>query len=269
MAEKNNYKDYKNHKNYKNKSDCQTQPEDKIEGRNPVLEALKSDAEIDKIYVMNHFKDPILYQIVKLANEKKIPVSRVEKQKLDRMSEVKNHQGVIAAVSQAKYVSVQEILESAYEKGKNPFLVILDGIEDTHNLGAIVRSAECAGCDGVIIPKRRAAGVNSGAYKASAGAVNYMKIARVTNLNTTILELQEQGVMIVGTDAGANMSYKDPDLTVPLAIVIGSEGYGMSEHVKQKCDTLVSLPILGHVNSLNASVCAGIMIYEALDQRMK
>lgn len=243
--------------------------EDKIEGRNPVLEALKADTEIDKIYVMNHFKDPILYQIVKLANQKKIPVSRVEKGKLDRMSEVKNHQGVIASVSQAKYVSVQEILESAYEKGKNPFLVILDGIEDTHNLGAIVRSAECAGCDGVIIPKRRAAGVNSGAYKASAGAVNYMKIARVTNLNSTILELKEQGVLIVGTDASANMSYKDPDLTVPLAIVIGSEGYGMSEHVKQKCDTLVSLPILGQVNSLNASVCAGIMIYEALNQRMK
>ena len=156
--------------------------EDKIEGRNPVLEALKAGTEIDKIYVMNHFKDPILYQIVKLANQKKIPVSRVEKGKLDRMSDVKNHQGVIASVSQAKYVSVEEILQSAYDKGKNPFLVILDGIEDTHNLGAIVRSAECAGCDGVIIPKRRAAGVNSGAYKAYKYANKKKADKKIVNL---------------------------------------------------------------------------------------
>lgn len=242
---------------------------DKIEGRNPVLEALRADKEIDKIYVQNHFKDPVMYEIVKLANSKKIPVSRVEKPKLDKLSSVKNHQGVIAAVSLASYVSVEEILNSAYEKKQNPFIVILDGIEDTHNLGAIIRSCECAGCDGVIIPKRRAAGVNSGTYKASAGAVNYMKIARVTNINNTIRYLKEQGILILGTDASAVMSYKDPDLTVPLAIVIGSEGKGMAEHTKKECDTLISLPMLGNINSLNASVSAGIIIYEALSQRLK
>lgn len=242
---------------------------DKIEGRNPVLEALRVDKEIDKIYVQNHFKDPVMYEIVKLANSKKIPVSRVEKPKLDKLSSVKNHQGVIAAVSLATYVSVEEILNSAYEKKQNPFIVILDGIEDTHNLGAVIRSCECAGCHGVIIPKRRAAGVNSGTYKASAGAVNYMKIARVTNINNTIRYLKEQGVLILGTDASAVMSYKDPDLTVPLAIVIGSEGKGMAEHTKKECDTLISLPMLGSINSLNASVSAGIIIYEALSQRLK
>ena len=242
---------------------------DKIEGRNPVLEALKSDTEIDKIYILNNFRDPVLYSIVKLANEKKIPVSRVEKPKLDKLSDIKNHQGVIAAISQTKYVSVEEILNHAYDNQKNPFIVILDGIEDTHNLGAIIRSAECAGCDGVIIPKRRAAGVNSGTYKASAGAVNHIMISRVTNINNTIRELKEQGVLILGTDADANMSYKDPDLTVPLAIVIGSEGKGMAEHTKKECDTLISIPILGQINSLNASVSAGIIIYEALDQRLK
>lgn len=242
---------------------------DKIEGRNPVLEALRADKEIDKIYVQNHFKDPVMYEIVKLANSKKIPVSRVEKPKLDKLSSVKNHQGVIAAVSLATYVSVEEILNSAYEKKQNPFIVILDGIEDTHNLGAVIRSCECAGCHGVIIPKRRAAGVNSGTYKASAGAVNYMKIARVTNINNTIRYLKEQGVLILGTDASAVMSYKDPDLTVPLAIVIGSEGKGMAEHTKKECDTLISLPMLGNINSLNASVSAGIIIYEALSQRLK
>lgn len=242
---------------------------DKIEGRNPVLEALRADTEIDKIYVQNHFKDPIIYEIVKLANSKKIPVSRVEKPKLDKLSNVKNHQGVIASVAQTTYVTVDDILSHAYENQKNPFIVILDGIEDTQNLGAIIRSCECAGCDGVIIPKRRAAGVNSGTYKASAGAVNFMKIARVTNINQTIRYLKEQGVLILGTDASANMSYKDPDLTVPLAIVIGSEGKGMAEHTVKECDTLVSIPILGHINSLNASVSAGIIIYEALDQRLK
>lgn len=242
---------------------------DKIEGRNPVLEALRADKEIDKIYVQNHFKDPVMYEIVKLANSKKIPVSRVEKPKLDKLSSVKNHQGVIAAVSLATYVSVEEILNSAYEKKQNPFIVILDGIEDTHNLGAVIRSCECAGCHGVIIPKRRAAGVNSGTYKASAGAVNYMKIARVTNINNTIRYLKEQGVLILGTDASAVMSYKDPDLTVPLAIVIGSEGKGMAEHTKKECGTLISLPMLGNINSLNASVSAGIIIYEALSQRLK
>ncbi len=252
-----------------NKNENKEKLRDKIEGRNPVLEALKADREIDKIYVQNHFKDPVLYEIVKLANEKKIPVSRVEKGKLDHLSHVKNHQGVIASVSMTTYVTVDDILNNAYENKRNPFIVILDGIEDTQNLGAIIRSCECAGCDGVIIPKRRAAGVNSGAYKASAGAVNYMKVARVTNINQTIRYLKEQGVLILGTDASANMSYKDPDLTVPLAIVIGSEGKGMAEHTVKECDTLISIPILGHVNSLNASVSAGIIIYEALDQRLK
>ena len=242
---------------------------DKIEGRNPVLEALKSDTEIDKIYILNNFRDPILYTIVKLANEKKIPVSRVEKPKLDKISDIKNHQGVIAAISQTKYVEVDEILNHAFNLQKNPFILILDGIEDTHNLGAIIRSAECAGCDGVIIPKRRAAGVNSGTYKASAGAVNHILISRVTNINNTIRDLKEQGILILGSDAEANMSYKDPDLTVPLAIIIGSEGKGMAEHTKKECDTLVSIPILGQINSLNASVSAGIIIYEALDQRLK
>jgi 23S rRNA (guanosine2251-2'-O)-methyltransferase len=243
--------------------------QDKIEGKNPVLEALKSETEIDKIYVINNFHDPVIYSIIKLANEKKIPVSRVEKPKLDKLSDVKNHQGVIAAISQTKYVEVDDILNNAYNKQKNPFIIILDGIEDTHNLGAIIRSAECAGADGVIIPKHRAAGVNSGTYKASAGAVNHIMIARVTNINNTIRDLKEQGVLILGTDADANMNYKDPDLTVPLAIVIGSEGKGMAEHTKKECDTLVSIPIMGQINSLNASVSAGIIIYEALDQRLK
>ena len=206
-------------------------------------------------------------KIITLAKQQKIVIVEAEKSKLDFMSETKNHQGVIAIVPPFNYCEVDDILDEAKKRNEEPFILILDGIEDPHNLGAIIRTAETAGVHGVIIPKRRAAGVNSTVSKVAAGAVEHMNIARVGNINETIRYLKENDVWVCGTDIDTNKYHYNQDLTGPIAIVIGSEGFGMSKLVKQNCDFLVKIPMKGKITSLNASVSAGIVVYEAVRQR--
>jgi 23S rRNA (guanosine2251-2'-O)-methyltransferase len=241
--------------------------DDQIEGRNSVLELLESDKDINKIFVSRGEKHGSINKILAIAKEKRIVVVEVDKSKLDEMSQTENHQGVIAIVPPFEYCEVDDILNYAKEKNEKEFIVILDGIEDPHNLGSIIRTAETAGVHGIIIPKRRAASVNSTVNKVSAGAVEYMKIARVNNINETIKYLKDNGVWICGTDMDTSTEYYNQDLTGPIAIVIGSEGFGMSRLVKENCDFLVKIPMKGKITSLNASVSAGIVMYEALKQR--
>ena len=243
--------------------------DDQIEGRNSVLELLESNRDINKIYVSRGEKHGSINKILAIAKEKRIVTVEVDKSKLDAMSQTENHQGVIAIVPPFEYCEVDDILENAKQKNEQEFILILDGIEDPHNLGSIIRTAETAGVHGIIIPKRRAASVNSTVNKVSAGAVEHMKIARVNNINETIKYLKENGVWICGTDMDTNTEYYKQDLTGPIAIVIGSEGFGMSRLVKENCDFLVKIPMKGKITSLNASVSAGIVIYEALKQRTK
>lgn len=236
-----------------------------IIGRNPVIEALKSGKQIDTVYVDSDSGGSIGL-ICKMAKERDIVVKQVSSQKLDSMSDGKSHQGVIASGACAEYSSVEEILAKAKEKGTDPFIIICDEIEDPHNLGAIIRTAEAAGADGVIIPKRRSASLNQTVYKTSAGAASYVPVARVSNLAAAIDELKENGVWIYGTDASGE-DYTKVDTSGPCAIVIGSEGFGMSRLTKEKCDFLLKLPMFGQVNSLNASVAAGIFMYETVRRR--
>lgn len=242
--------------------------EDKIEGRNAVLELLNSVRDINKIFIQKGEKHGSINKIVAIAKEQGIVVVEVEKSKLDFMSETKNHQGVIAVVPPFNYCEVEDILAYAKEKQEEPFLVLLDGIEDPHNLGSIIRTAETAGVHGIIIPKRRAANVNSTVAKVSAGAVEYMKIARVNNINDAINTLKENDVWICGTDMDTDKYYYDEDFTGGIGIVIGSEGYGISRLVKENCDFLVKIPMKGKITSLNASVSAGIVMYEVVKQRI-
>lgn len=241
--------------------------EDKVEGRNSVLELLNSERDINKLYIQKGEKHGSINKIIALAKEKRIVITEVEKNKLDAMSETHNHQGVIAVVPPFNYCDVDDILEYAKSKNEKVFVLILDGIEDVHNLGSIIRTAETAGVHGIIIPKRRAVGVNATVSKTSAGAVEYMKIARVNNLADTIRNLKEQGLWIIGTDINTETSYDKQDYTGDIAIVIGSEGFGMSKIVKDNCDFLVKIPMKGKVTSLNAAVSTGIVIYEAMKQR--
>lgn len=240
--------------------------EDVIAGRNAVLELLKSDKDINKIYVEQGEKHGSITEIIARSREKKIVLVEVPKSKLDFMAE--NHQGVVAVVPPFNYCEVDDILEYAKSKNEDPFILILDGIEDVHNLGAIIRTAETAGVHGIIIPKRRAAQVNSTVVKVSAGSTAYVKIARVNNINETIRFLKEQGIWIIGTAGEAKVDYYNQDLTGPIAIVIGNEGFGMSDLVKKNVDILVKIPMLGKITSLNASVSSGIVIYEAVKQRL-
>ena len=243
--------------------------DDQIEGRNSVLELLDSGKDINKIYVQIGEKHGSINKIIAKAKEKRIVIVQTEKSKLDKMSQTKNHQGVIAIVPPFEYSSVDDILEEARERNEKPFILILDGIEDPHNLGSIIRTAETAGVHGIIIPKRRAASVNSTVNKTSAGAVQYMKIARVNNINETIKYLKENDVWICGTDMNTNVYYYEEDYKIPIAIVIGSEGFGMSRLVKENCDFLVKIPMKGKITSLNASVSSGIIMYEVVKQREK
>lgn len=236
-----------------------------IIGRNPVIEALKSGKQLDIIYIDSDSGGSIGL-ICKMAKERDIVVKQVSSQKLDSMSDGKSHQGVIASGACAEYSSVEEILAKAKEKGTDPFIIICDEIEDPHNLGAIIRTAEAAGADGVIIPKRRSASLNRTVYKTSAGAASYVPVARVSNLAAAIDELKENGVWIYGTDASGE-DYTEVDMSGPCAIVIGSEGFGMGRLTKEKCDFLLKLPMFGQVNSLNASVAAGIFMYETVRRR--
>lgn len=241
--------------------------DDIVEGRNAVLELLNSDRDINKIFVQNGEKHGSINKIIAVAKENKIVVTEVEKSKLDFMSKTKNHQGVIAVVPPFNYCEVEDILDYAKSKKEDAFILILDGIEDPHNLGSIIRTAETAGVHGIIIPKRRSVTVNSTVAKVSAGAVEHMKIARVNNINETIKKLKDNGLWIIGTDGEAKTLYYNQDLKGDIAIIIGSEGFGMSRLVKENADMLVKIPMKGKVTSLNASVSAGIIIYEAVKQR--
>lgn len=251
----------------KDKSTDDQKLSDQIEGRNSVLELLESDRDINKILIAKGERHGSINKIITLAKQRKIVIAEVERQKLNAISKTDNYQGVIAIVPPFNYASVDDILNVAKQKGEDPFILILDGIEDPHNLGSIIRTVETAGAHGVIIPKRRAASVNATVSKVSSGAVEHVKIARVNNLNETIKYLKEQGLWICGTDGEAKTYYYNQDLKGPIAIVIGSEGFGMSKLVKENCDFLVKIPMKGKITSLNASVSAGIVIYEAVKQR--
>ena len=240
---------------------------DQVEGRNAVLELLESGRDKNKIWVANGEKHGSIHKILAIAKERKIIVTEIEKNKLNQIAQTPNNQGVIAIVPPYDYCEVEDILDEAKRKNEKPFILILDGIEDPHNLGSIIRTAETAGVHGIIIPKRRAASVNSTVSKVSAGAVEYMKIARVNNINETIRYLKEQDVWICGTDMDTDTIYTKQDYKMPIAIVIGSEGFGMSRLVKENCDFLVKIPMKGRITSLNASVSAGIIMYEVVKNR--
>ncbi len=239
--------------------------DDYIIGRNPVIEALKADANIDTLFV-NSEAGGSINVIIRLAKEKNIVVKSVSDTKLSFMSGGASHQGVIAVVACAVYSTIEDILQVSKNKGTSPFIIICDEIEDPHNLGAIIRSAEAAGADGIIIPKRRSASLNQTVYKTSAGAAAVFPVARVSNIVAAIEELKENGVWIYGTDASGE-NYVKTDFNGAIALVIGSEGNGIGALVRKKCDFLVSLPMYGQINSLNASVAAGIFMYEAVRQR--
>ena len=236
-------------------------------GRNPVLEILKTDKEIEKILVAKGQLKGSINKIVALAKDMNIVVQYVDKKKLDQVSQGGNHQGVAALISPYRYSSMDEILNKAKKLQEPPFLLILDGIEDPYNLGSIIRTAECSGVHGIIIPKRRSAHVTETVYKSSAGAVEHMLIAKVNNLSNTIDELKEKGLWIYGAHMEGKDKYFEVDLTGAVALVIGSEGKGISRLVKEKCDFLLNIPMVGKVSSLNASNAASILMYEVVRQK--
>ena len=240
----------------------------KIEGRNAVLEAFRSGRTIDKLFVLDGCKDGPVQSIMREAKKHDTIVNFVTKERLDQLSETKKHQGVIAMAAAYGYSTVDEILARAEEKGEPPFLVLLDNIEDPHNLGAIIRTANLAGAHGVIIPKRRAVGLTATVAKASAGAINYTPVAKVTNLTQTIKELKEKGIWFVCADMGGDIMYQ-LNLTGPIGLVIGNEGEGVSRLVREACDFTASIPMKGDIDSLNASVAAGVLAYEIVRQRFQ
>ena len=242
--------------------------DDILEGRNTVIEALKSNRTIEYIMVSNGEKNGTIIDILRIAKDKDIIIKKVDKRKLDNMSKSGNHQGVIAITTPYDYCSVEDILEYAREKEEEPFIIILDEIEDPHNFGSIIRTAEISGVHGIIIPKRRSVGVNQTVYKCSVGAAEYVKVAKVTNLNDTIDYLKEQGIWVYGADMKGEDYCFNVNFSGPVALVIGNEGKGISRLTKEKCDVLVKIPMKGKINSLNASVAGGIMMYEILKQRL-
>ena len=242
--------------------------ENMLEGRNAVTEALKAGRTIDKVFLASGETDSTLRYIASLAKKGGAVVTYCDRRKLDTMSQTGAHQGVIAMAAAHEYVSVEDILDYAQEKGEQPLIVICDEITDPHNLGAIIRTAECAGAHGVIIPKRRSSGLTAVVGKASAGALEYMKIARVSNLTAAIKTLKEHGVWVYGTAADGAAPLYQTDLTGSAAIIIGSEGEGMGRLVSESCDFMVSIPMKGQINSLNASNACAILLYEAVRQRM-
>ena len=244
-----------------------TEPKpDVIAGRNPVSEAIRSGRPIDKILVARGEKTGAVVGILAKARDRQIPVKEVDRTKLDFLSGSAPHQGIVALAAAKEYCTVEEILAYAEERSEPPFLVILDELEDPHNLGAIIRTAECVGVHGVIVPKRRSASLSYTVGKASAGAIEYMRVARVTNIANALDELKARGVWVYGADMNGS-DYLQCDLSGACAIVIGNEGKGISRLVREKCDVIVSLPMKGHINSLNASVAAGILMYHALKGR--
>lgn len=243
--------------------------EDIVIGRNAVIEALKGNRTIETIYISNNKLEGSIKAIIGVAKEKKILIKEVDKKKLDSMCAGEVHQGVIAKVSPYQYSEISDILDLAKERGEDPFIVILDEVEDPHNLGSIVRTAELFGVHGIIIPKRRSASVSTTVYKSSVGAIEHVKIAKVTNLNSVIDDLKQQGIWVYGADIRADEYSYEIDFSGPCAIVIGNEGRGISKLTVQKCDKLIKIPMVGKINSLNASVAGGIMMYEVLTGRLK
>lgn len=238
-----------------------------IEGRNAVIEAFRSGKTIDKLYVLDGCQDGPIKTIVREAKKGDTIINFVTKERLDEMSQIGHHQGAIAKAAAYEYAEVSDILEAAREKGEPPFILLLDGIEDPHNLGAIIRTANLAGAHGVIIPKRRAVGLTAVVAKTSAGAINYTPVAKVTNLASTIDELKKEGMWFVCADMGGELMYRQ-NLTGPIGLVIGNEGEGVSRLIKEKCDFITSIPMKGDIDSLNASVAAGVLSYEIVRQRM-
>lgn len=237
-----------------------------IIGKNPVIEALKSGRDINKILIAEGSQRGQMQQVTKLAKEEGVLVQLVPKKKLDQMTDG-NHQGVLAYVAAYQYAELDELLAAAEKKNEAPFFLLLDEIEDPHNLGSIMRTADAAGAHGIIIPKRRAVGLTATVAKASTGAIEYIPVARVTNLARTIDELKEKGIWIAGTDAHGKTDYRAMDGTLPLGLVIGSEGKGMGRLIREKCDFLLRLPMAGRVTSLNASVAASLLMYEVYRKR--
>ena len=242
--------------------------EGQLEGRNALQEALKAGRTIDKVFVAMGDTDKGLQRLAAQAKEAGAVVVPVDRRKLDQMSTTRSHQGIIALAAAHTYYTIDDILEEAASRGQTPLIVICDELSDPHTLGAIMRSAECAGAHGVIIPKRRSVGLTATVAKASAGAVEYMKVARVTNINNAISELKEKGVWVFGTAAEGSIPMYQADLTGPAAIVIGNEGDGMSQLVRKNCDVMVHIPMKGSISSLNASAAASILLYEAVRQRL-
>ncbi len=240
----------------------------KIEGRNAVLEAFRAGKTIDRLFVLDGCQDGPVRTIVREAKKHDTVIHFVERERLDGLSETKKHQGVIAVAAAYEYAQIEDMLKLAEEKGEPPFLFLLDNIEDPHNLGAIIRTANLAGAHGVIIPKRRAVGLTATVAKTSAGALNYTPVAKVTNLSTTIQELKEKGIWFVCADMGGTPMYQ-LDLKGPIGLVIGSEGEGVSRLVRENCDFIASIPMKGDIDSLNASVAAGVLAYEIVRQRMQ
>ena len=239
----------------------------KIEGRNPVIEAYRSGKTIDKLFVLDGCQDGPVKTITREARKQHTIISYVSKERLDQLSETHHHQGVIAIAAVYDYASVDDILAKAREKGEAPFIFLLDGIEDPHNLGAIIRTANLAGAHGVIIPKHRAVGLTATVARTSAGALNFTPVAKVTNLGATMDELKKEGLWFVCADMKGEVMYRQ-NLTGPIGLVIGNEGEGVSRLVREKCDFTASIPMKGDIDSLNASVAAGVLAYEIVRQRM-
>ena len=251
----------------KRKNEMTAEADGVIEGRNAVIEALRAGENIDKIFILKGETDKTLGHIASKARAAGIVVVDADRRKLDNMSRTHAHQGVIALAAVREYVSVESILQAAADKGEKPLLVICDEISDHHNLGAIIRTAECAGAHGVVIPKRRSAGLTAVVAKTSAGAVAHVPVARVPNIPTLLKDLKKQGVWVFGTAANGTTNLYEADLKGAAAIVIGSEGEGMTRLAEENCDFLVSIPMRGKLNSLNASAAAAILLYEAVRQR--
>lgn len=242
--------------------------ENVIEGRNPVLEAFDSKITVEKILVSKGDTQGSIIKIISIAKERNIPVIEVDRRKLDAIANTTHHQGVVAYITPYRYVEIADILKIAADRNEKPFVMILDEIEDPHNLGSIIRTAELSGVHGVVIPKRRSVGVNTTVFKTSAGAVNHMAIAKVTNLARTIDELKAEGVFVYGADMKGQSKSYNTNFSGGVALVIGNEGKGLSRLVADKCDGIVSIPMVGKVNSLNASVAAGILMYEVMKTRI-
>jgi 23S rRNA (guanosine2251-2'-O)-methyltransferase len=253
---------------YEVRQEPKEEVEGQLEGRNALTEALRAGRTIDKVFIATGDTDKGLQRLAAEAKEAGAVVVPVDRRKLDQMSFTRSHQGVIALTAAHEYATIDEVLQQAADRGENALIVICDELTDPHNLGAILRTAECAGAHGVIIPKRRSVGLTATVAKAAAGAMEYMKVVRVTNINSAIAELKEKGVWVFGTAAEGSVPMYKADLTVPAAIVIGNEGDGMSPLVRKNCDVMVHIPMKGRISSLNASNAASILLYEAVRQRL-